>query len=63
MAGAYIYIVNLTSLGFGTTALPGLAIANPENNGYLNYIISHLLAIVVAFLMCFILKRFFKDKE
>ena len=63
VAGAYIYIVNLTSLGFGTTALPGLAIANPENNGYLNYIISHLLAIVVAFLMCFILKRFFKDKE
>lgn len=63
VAGAYIYIVKLVSLGFGTTALPGLAIADPANNGYFNYIVSHLIAIVVAILMCFILKRFYKDKE
>lgn len=63
VAGAYIYVVKLVSLGFGTTALPGLAIADPANNGYFNYIISHLIAIVVAILMCFILKRFYKDKE
>lgn len=63
VAGAYIYVVKLVSLGFGTTALPGLAIADPANNGYFNYIISHLIAIVVAILMCFILKSFYKDKE
>lgn len=63
VAGAYIYVVKLVSLGFGTTALPGLAIADPANNGYFNYIISHLIAIVVAILMCFILKRFYKGKE
>lgn len=63
VAGAYIYVVKLVSLGFGTTALPGLAIADPANNGYMNYIIAHLIAIVVAILMCFILKRFYKGNE
>lgn len=63
VAGAYIYVVKLVSLGFGTTALPGLAIADPANNGYMNYIIAHLIAIVVAILMCFVLKRFYKGNE
>lgn len=51
VAGAYVYFTKLTALGFGTTALPGLAIANPLNNGYLNYIIAHILALVVG-LVC-----------
>ncbi len=60
IAGAYIYVVGLASLGFGTTALPGLAIADPTDNGYLNYIIAHLIAIIVAIIMCFILNKFYK---
>ncbi len=36
-AGAYVYFSRLTAFGFGTTAVPGIAIANPANNGYVNY--------------------------
>lgn len=38
-AGAYVYFSKLTAFGFGTTAVPGIAIANPANHGYLNYIV------------------------
>ena len=45
LAGGYIYISKLVSIGFGTTAIPGFAIVDPSNNGYVNYIIAHLIAI------------------
>ena len=32
VAGAYVYITDLAALGFGTTAVPGLAIADPVDN-------------------------------
>ena len=38
IAGAFVYLFNLTSLGFGATAIPGLSIIDPVNNGYLNYV-------------------------
>lgn len=47
-AGCYVYLVNLAALGFGTTALPGIAICDSANNGYLNYIIAHLIALGVG---------------
>lgn len=50
VAGVFVYFSKLTSLGFGTTAVPGIAIANPDNNGYLNYLIAHLLALCVGFI-------------
>lgn len=53
--GVYVYFANLTALGFGTTALPGIAIVNPEHNGYVNYIIAHVLALSCGFIcaVCF----------
>lgn len=45
IAGGFIYISKLTSLAYGTTGIPGFAIASSENNGYLNYLIAHLIAI------------------
>ena len=42
-------IQKLTALGFGTTALPGMAIANPAHHGYINYIIAHAIAIMIGF--------------
>lgn len=45
IAGGYTYMTKLTSIGFGTTGLPGFAIASPANNGYINYIIAHVIAI------------------
>lgn len=49
-AGVFVYFSKLTAFGFGTTAVPGIAIANPANNGYLNYIIAHLIALVIGLL-------------
>ena len=46
LAGGYIYISKLTAIGFGTTAVPGFAIVNSANNGYINYIIAHLIALL-----------------
>lgn len=48
-AGAYVYFSKLTALGFGTTALPGMAIANPANHGYINYIVAHVIALAIGF--------------
>ena len=49
VAGAYVYYSKLTALGFGTTALPGMAIANPAHHGYINYIIAHAIATTIGF--------------
>lgn len=49
VAGAYVYYSKLTALGFGTTAVPGMSIANPAHHGYINYIIAHAIAITIGF--------------
>lgn len=56
-AGCYVYLVNLAALGFGTTALPGIAICDPANNGYLNYIIAHLIALGVGLVLTIIFSK------
>ena len=50
-AGGYVYLVNLAALGFGTTAVPGMAICDPANNGYINYIIAHLIALGIGLVL------------
>ena len=50
-AGAYAFFTNLAALGFGTTALPGLAICDPAGNGYINYIVAHLIALGVGLVL------------
>lgn len=49
-AGVYVYSSGLTSIGFGTTSLPGLSLADPANDGYAKYLIAHAISAVVAFL-------------
>lgn len=63
VSGAYVYITHLTALGFGTTALPGLPIANPENNGYVNYIIAHLIALVLGIVITMALGKLHKEEK
>lgn len=46
IAGGYVYISKLVSIGFGTTGVPGFAIASSSNNGYVNYVIAHTIAIL-----------------
>lgn len=61
-AGAYVYLTKLTALGFGTTALPGIAIANPENNGYINYVIAHAIALALGFIATILFGKIISKK-
>lgn len=58
VGGVIVYLTNLAAVGFGTTVLPGIALADPAGNGYVNYIIAHLAAIAGGFVMTLILGRF-----
>ena len=53
VAGAFVYIFKLSSLGFGATAIPGITIIDPANNGYINYIIVHLIGLVLGVVICY----------
>lgn len=56
--GVVVYLTNLAAVGFGTTVVPGIALADPAGNGYVNYIIAHVVAIAGGFLMTLILGKF-----
>ena len=53
IAGAFVYIFKLSSLGFGATAIPGITIIDPVNNGYINYIIVHLIGLILGIVICY----------
>ena len=62
-AGAYVYFSKLTAMGFGTTALPGLAICDPANNGYVNYIIAHLIALAIGMVLTIVFGKALAKKK
>lgn len=62
-AGAWVYISDLAALGFGTTALPGLAICDPANNGYINYIIAHLIALGIGLALTVVFGKALSQKK
>ena len=51
---AWVYLSKLTAVGYGTTALPGITIVDPANNGHLNYILAHLIALFIGALLTFV---------
>lgn len=57
VGGVVVYLTNLAAVGFGTTVVPGIALAHPSGNGYLNYVIAHGAAIAVGFFMTLVLGR------
>ena len=61
LGGVVVYLTNLAAVGFGTTVLPGIALADPANNGYLNYILAHAVAIAGGFLFTLILGKFMEN--
>ena len=63
IAGAYVYFVDLAALGFGTSALPGIAITDSTNNGYVNYIIAHLIALAAGLVFCVIFGKVKGEKN
>nr|WP_325258472.1 glucose PTS transporter subunit IIA [uncultured Oscillibacter sp.] len=58
MGGVVVYLTNLAAVGFGTTVLPGIALADPANNGYVSYVIAHTVAIAGGFLLTLVLSGF-----
>lgn len=58
LGGIVVYFTNLAALGFGTTVVPGIALADPTGNGYMNYIIAHAAAIAGGFVMTLVLGKF-----
>ncbi len=58
LGGVVVYLTNLAAVGFGTTVVPGIALANPAGNDYVNYIIAHGVAIAGGFIMTLILGKF-----
>lgn len=63
VGGAIVYLTNLAALGFGTTVVPGIALADPSHHGYLNYVIAHVAALGTGFLITDILGIIFEKKE
>ena len=63
IGGAVVYFTDLAALGFGTTVVPGIALADPANNGYVNYIIAHVIALAAGFLFAFVLGIGFDRKK
>ena len=58
LGGVAVYMTDLAAVGFGTTVLPGIALADPAGNGYVNYIIAHAVAIAGGFIMTLVLGNF-----
>ena len=58
LGGVAVYMTDLAAVGFGTTVHPGIALADPAGNGYVNYIIAHAVAIAGGFIMTLVLGKF-----
>lgn len=63
IGGLIVYFTDLAALGFGTTVVPGIALADPANNGYMNYIIAHVAALAAGFLFTILLSVVFGRKK
>lgn len=58
IAGAYVYLTKLTAVAFGTTGVTGIAIAAPQNNGYVNYFIANLIGLVFGCIFSLVIAKF-----
>lgn len=61
--GAVVYFTDLAALGFGTTVVPGIALADPAHNGYINYIIAHVIALAAGFIFTILIGMVFDRKN
>lgn len=58
ISGAYVYFSKLTSVGYGTTGVPGFTIVDPANNGYFHFVVAHLIALGLGIIIAFTLGKF-----
>lgn len=57
LGGAYIYLTKVTAIGFGATAVPGIAIVAAENSGHLNYLVAHGIALLAGAVLTIIFAK------
>jgi sucrose PTS system EIIBCA or EIIBC component len=62
IAGAYVFFTQLTAVGFGTTGLPAFTIVDPANNGYIHFIISHVLALGLGMIFAYGIGKVYEKK-
>ncbi|MCI9297847.1 MAG: PTS transporter subunit EIIC [Lachnospiraceae bacterium] len=58
LGGIVVYFTDLAAVGFGTTVVPGIALADPAGGGYINYVIAHAAALAGGFIMTLVLGKF-----
>ena len=63
IGGIIVYYTHLTALGFGTTVVPGIALVDPANNGYLWYIVANLAALASGFIATVLLGAVSKTEK
>ena len=63
VGGAVVYFTDLAALGFGTTVVPGIALADPAHNGYINYIIAHVIALAAGFIFTILIGMVFDRRN
>ena len=63
IGGIVVYFTDLGALGFGTTVVPGIALADPAGNGYINYIIAHITALGAGFIAALFLGMMFNRRN
>lgn len=63
VGGLAVFFGDLAALGFGTTVVAGIALADPANNGYLWYIAAHLIALATGFLITILLGNLKSNKK
>ena len=56
-------IPSFISVLFGITVVPGIALADPADNGYANYVIAHIAALAAGFLFTLLLSAAFGKKK
>lgn len=63
IGGVIVYFTDLAALGFGTTVIPGIALADPANNGYISYITAHMAALISGFIFAFFIGMIFEKRQ
>ncbi|EOI55464.1 PTS transporter subunit EIIC [Enterococcus gilvus] len=63
ISGGYVFLSKLTAVGYGTTGLPGFTIVDPANNGYLHFVVAHLIAVIGGITLTYAFGKVYERKN
>jgi len=46
-----VFLLNINALGFGATAIPGIAIISTQGGGHLHFVIANVITIVIGMIL------------